>query len=95
MNSRTVLLLRLYVAGDGPNSELALLRLQEFCTEHLGDRYQLEIVDVIREPGRALADRVLLTPTLVRVSPAPERTIIGNLSESAVLARALGVGGPN
>lgn len=84
--------LRLYVAGDAPNSQLALQRLQEFCRAHLEGRYQLEIVDVIRQPERALADRVLLTPMLLRVKPAPVRTIIGNLSETAALARALGVG---
>lgn len=84
--------LRLYIAGDAPNSQLALERLREFCATHLADRHQLEIVDVIREPERALADRVLLTPTLLKLTPAPVRRIIGNLSEPAVLARAIGVG---
>lgn len=86
--------LRLYVAGDAQNSLLAVARLREFCAAHLANRYQLEIVDVIHEPGRALRDRVLLTPTLVKLSPAPVRRIIGNLNEPAALARALGVGSP-
>lgn len=85
-------MLRLYVAGDAPNSQLALQRLKEFCAEHLADQHQLEIVDIIRQPDRALADHVLLTPTLVKLEPAPVRTIVGNLSESAVLLRALGLG---
>ncbi len=92
MTKRSRVALRLYVAGDAPNSQLAVERLQAFCAEHLADQYQLEVVDVIREPGRALTDRVLLTPTLVKLAPAPVRTIIGNLGEPVVLARALGVG---
>ena len=93
MTERTRISLRLYVAGDAPNSQIAVERLRAFCAAHLADEYRLEIVDIIREPGRALADRVLLTPTLVKLEPAPVRTIIGNLSESEVLARVLGVEG--
>lgn len=93
MSRRARVDLRLYVAGDSPNSALAIARLQEFCAAHLADRYRLEIVDVIREPARAAADQVLLTPTLVKLSPAPRRTLIGNLGEPEVLARALGAGG--
>jgi hypothetical protein len=39
-----------------------------------------------------LADGVVVTPTLIKV-PAPERQIIGNLSEEAELLRALGLPG--
>lgn len=88
---RAPVVLRLYVAGDAANSELAVQRLRAFCAEHLPDRCELEVVDIIREPGRALADRILLTPTLVRLAPAPVRTIIGNLSDPAQLATVLGV----
>lgn len=91
MSARARVSLRLYVAGDAPNSQLAVQRLQAFCTEHLANRHSLEIVDIIREPGRALADRVLLTPTLVKLAPAPVRTVIGNLGDADVLAQALGV----
>lgn len=83
--------LRLYVAGDGPNSQLALQRLQAFCAAHLANRYHLEVVDVIKDPARALQDQVLLTPTLVKLEPAPVQTVIGNLREPELLARVLGV----
>jgi circadian clock protein KaiB len=72
---------RLYVSGDGPNSALAIANLNALCREHLMDRHEIEIVDVFREPKRALADEVVLTPMLMKLSPGPIRKIIGNLSQ--------------
>jgi circadian clock protein KaiB len=48
-------------------------------------------VDVTREPERALEDKVLLTPTLIKVAPAPARKIIGNLSDTPTVLLSLGL----
>jgi circadian clock protein KaiB len=80
---------RLYVAGDGPNSNQAIANLNALCREHLPERHEIEIVDVFREPQRALADGVVLTPMLVKILPAPIRKIIGCLSQPKPLLRAL------
>ena len=72
---------RLYVAGDGPNSAQAIANLNALCLEHLPERHEIEIVDVFREPKRAEDDRVVLTPTLIKLSPAPIRTVVGCLSQ--------------
>lgn len=82
----------LYVAGTGPNSTAALSNLQQFCQTHLPERHEIEVVDVFRHPERALSDGVLLTPMLVKLSPLPERKIIGSLSQDDVLLQALGLG---
>ncbi|MDB6118105.1 MAG: circadian clock protein KaiB [Verrucomicrobiaceae bacterium] len=79
---------RLYVAGEGPNSLQARANLHALCSEHLPDRHQIEIVDVVREPRRALEDNVLLTPTLVKLSPEPVRKVIGNLSQTPAILQA-------
>ena len=81
----------LYVAGDQPNSVQALANITAFCRLHLANRYELEVVNVFREPKRALTDGVFMTPTLVKVSPAPSRTVVGTLSDPAPLLRAFGV----
>ncbi len=73
---------RLYVVGDAPNSTKAILNLRALCNTHLPGRHEIEIIDVLLHPERALADGVLLTPLLLRVSPAPVRRMIGNLSHS-------------
>ena len=82
---------RLYVARDALNSVQAVANLNRFCREHLHDRHEIEIVDVFREPRRALAEGVLMTPTLIKMAPAPVRRIIGTLSQTATLVHALGL----
>lgn len=82
---------RLYIAGDGPNSAQAMVNLDAICREHLADRHEVEVVDVLREPQRALADLVMLTPLLVKLSPVPVRKIIGSLSQRETVLHALGL----
>jgi circadian clock protein KaiB len=86
-----VLNLRLYVAGDSPNSQMAVQRLRAFCDAHCPTKPTIEVIDVLRAPAKALEDAVILTPTLVRLDPAPVRRIVGNLSVESTLAHALGV----
>jgi circadian clock protein KaiB len=81
MKKRVHFKFRLYVAGNGPSSAQAVANLNALCREHLPERHEIEIVDVFREPKRAEADRVVLTPTLIKLSPAPIRTIVGCLSQ--------------
>lgn len=81
--------LRIYVAGDATNSAQAIANLRAICREHLPDRHTIEIVDVFRNPDRALTDRVFLTPTLIRVAPLPERRIVGTLRDTEIVLRSL------
>jgi circadian clock protein KaiB len=74
------LVLRLYVAGDAPNSARARANLRRMLSDVDPSTYTLEVIDCLDEPLRALADGVLVTPTLVRVQPVPQRTIVGSLS---------------
>lgn len=92
MNSNERIELCLYVAGNAPNSNRATANLQAICRKHLQDLCQVEIVDVLDDPQRALLDGVLVTPTLVKRSPAPFARIIGDLSETETVLDALGVG---
>ena len=82
---------RLYVAGDSTNSAAAVGNLNTLCREHLPDRHKIEIVDVFLEPERALADGVFLTPTIVKLSPAPVRKIVGALTQAAPFLQAIGI----
>ena len=80
---------RLFVAGDAPNSLQAVANLAAFCRDHLADRYEIEIVDVFREPKRALAEGIFMTPTLVALTPPPVRKVIGTLSHTQTVLLAL------
>ncbi len=85
---------RLYIAGDAPNSLRAMANLESLCREHLSGRYDIEVVDVLSQPERALTDGILMTPTLCKCTPPPTRKIIGNLSQTTPLLEALGLGPP-
>jgi circadian clock protein KaiB len=79
----------LYVAGDTENSALAIANLTALCEDHCAGRYKIEVVDVFKHPTRALADRIFMTPTLIRLAPLPARRVVGTLSQSQKLVRAL------
>ena len=83
--------LRLFVAGNTPNSMQANSNVNAFCRKHFPGCHRLEIVDVFRHPAQALAEHVFMTPTLVRLSPAPTVRIVGTLSHEGALMDALGL----
>ena len=72
--------LRLYVAGQSPKSLNAFANLKRMCEEHLPERYDIEIIDLIANPQLAASDEIVAIPTLVRRLPSPMRKIIGDLS---------------
>lgn len=82
---------RLYVAGDAPNSAQAVANLTALCRRHLLDRHEIDVVDVFREPQRALEDGIFMTPTLVKLSPSPALRIVGTLSDAQTVLQALGL----
>src|ERR1039458_708127 len=77
--------LRLYVAGQTPRSVRAFDNLKAMCAEHLKGRYQIEVIDLRKNPQLARGDQIVAIPTLVRRLPLPLRTIIGDLSNSMLL----------
>ena len=84
-----LLRLRLYVAGNGPNSMLAREHAMAICQTHYHDAFHLEIVDLLEFPERALVDGIIVTPTLLKLAPLPTQRIIGNLSDSSQVLIAL------
>lgn len=81
----------LFVAGDAPNSAQALSNLRALCEVRVPDRYTIAVVDVFQEPERALEEKIFMTPTLRRISPRPERRIVGTLSHAGNVADTLGL----
>jgi circadian clock protein KaiB len=80
--SEEVVVLRLYVAGQTPKSLAAISNLKRICTEHLNDRYRIEVIDLAKNPALARDHQILAIPTLVRSLPPPIRKIIGDLSDT-------------
>jgi len=83
------LVLRLYVAGDAPNSLRAVSNAKALCDQHFASRYELEVVDVLKHPRRAQADGVVVTPTLLKLQPLPGQRLVGSLSDSVAVLLTL------
>ena len=89
----TAVVMRLYVAGAAPNSVRARANLEAICQQYLKGNYQLEIVDVFEQPLRALADGVIVTPSLTKLFPLPATQVVGSLSDTSKVLLALGLEG--
>lgn len=75
-------ILRLYIAGQTPNSVTAIANLKKMCEEKLKGKYRIEVVDLLEKPQLAKGDQIIAIPTLVRRLPPPVKKIIGNLSKT-------------
>lgn len=89
MSEPAVFRFLLYVAGDGPNSVHAMANLRAICREYLPERHEIEVVDVLKDQERALSDKVMMTPLLVKLSPGTVRKIVGSLSQRDAVLQAL------
>jgi circadian clock protein KaiB len=86
-------LFRLFVAGDGANSQLALTNLRSLCGEHLKGRFKIEEVDVVKDFKAAVKHNILVTPALLLITPIPRVIILGNLSDRPKVMLALRLNG--
>ena len=78
---RKTYVLKLYVAGNTPNSVRALRTLKNILEQDFQGVYALKVIDVLKNPQLAEEDKILATPTLSKVLPPPVRKIIGDLSD--------------
>lgn len=83
---------RLFITGNSPNSLQAIANLTELCDTHLPGRHDIEIVDVLLDPKRALTESIFMTPMLVTDSPHPGHRIVGTLSHTEPILQILGLG---
>jgi circadian clock protein KaiB len=83
--------LRLFVAGEEANSRQARANLQRLCEEYLVGRFEVEIVDVLKDFRAAVAERVIVTPALIVAAPPPRTVVFGNLSDTPRVLAALGI----
>lgn len=83
--------LQLFVAGSTTQCLRALANIKTICEEHLAGRYELEVIDIYREPERARASQIFAVPTLIKHLPGPLRRLIGDLSDRERVLAGLNV----
>ena len=85
--------LTLFVSGASPLSVRAISNARLLCDTHLAGRNRLFVVDVQNDPEAMLNSGVLAAPTLIRSQPLPARMLVGDLSNTAKVLKALDLAG--
>lgn len=83
----------LYISAPSAHSQEALRLLDDFRRALARVDGTIDVIDVFEQPERALSDKVLATPTLVKRAPEPQRRLVGELGDVATALRRLGVEG--
>lgn len=82
---------RLFITGATPNSVRAVTNIKQICEDHLAGRYSLEIIDVYQQMEVAETEQLIALPLLIKKTPLPERRMIGDLSDTEKVLKALGL----
>jgi len=72
----------LYIAGVTPRSTNAIINIKKICEKYLKGRYELEVIDIYKQPVLAKGEQVLAVPTLIKKLPLPLRKFIGDMSDT-------------
>ena len=72
----------LYIAGNTQKTSTAVSNLKIICEDRLKDNYRIEVIDLLKNPQLARSEQIVAVPTLVRKSPLPKKSIIGDLSNT-------------
>ena len=73
--------LRLYVAGLTPRSTASIQSVKQLCEDFLKGRYDLEVIDIYRDPMLVKGDQIIAAPTLIKKLPLPLRRLIGDMAD--------------
>ena len=85
------LVLQLYVSGMSPKSLDAINRVKHLCDENLEGTFELEIIDLYKRPEAASEQQIVFSPSLVKKSPLPRKTLVGDLSNVDKVIKGLGL----
>ena len=85
------LILQLFVSGMSPKSMEAIENIKRLCDTHLEGAFDLEIIDLYKNPEAATINQVVFSPSLIKQLPLPKKTLIGNFSDSTKVIKGLGI----
>ena len=89
--SQEKLVLQLYVSGMSYKSMEAIENIKRLCDEHLKDAFELEIIDIYKNPELASEQSIVFSPSLIKQLPLPKKILIGTLKDSEKVIKALGI----
>ena len=90
-NGKQGFILRLFIAGMSSRSVAAIDSIKRICQQHLDGKYELEIVDLYLQPGRAKKHQIVAAPTLIKEKPLPARRLVGSMDDEDRVINGLNV----
>lgn len=81
--------LKLFVTGILPNSVRAIANIKAICNKYLKNGYELDIIDIYQLPDLAISEEIIAVPLLIKKFPLPEKRLIGDLSDTDKVLKAL------
>ncbi len=85
------LILKLYVSGMSRKSMEAIENIKFLCDEHLKGSFELEIIDIYKNPKLASEQHIVFSPSLLKKLPLPQKTLVGTLSDTKKVLKVLGI----
>ena len=79
----------LFISGMSVKSSHAIENLQNICEEFPEKKMKFDIIDIREEREKAAQYQIFVVPTLIKISPAPTRTILGDLSDKEKVLKIL------
>ncbi len=73
---------RLYTTGKSEKSQRIIDSIKQIVSNNFKAQYSLDTIDVLDNPSDAESDKIMVTPTLIKLSPPPVIRIIGDLGDS-------------
>ena len=83
--------LRLYLSSRSANGAAVAQMYRAVAQRLPADSVEIEVIDVFDQPARAQRDRIIATPTLIKVEPQPELRLIGSIGDEESILRHLGL----
>jgi CheY-like chemotaxis protein len=85
--------LALYVSAGAAASRAARDAVEQVLADFDASQVRYKVYDLVEEPLAGAADRVTLTPTLVRRYPKPQVWLLGSMRDPMIVSDLLRAGG--
>jgi circadian clock protein KaiB len=72
-------------------SMTAIENIKQLCDEHLQGAFELEVIDLYKNPAVASEQQIVFSPSLIKQFPLPKKTLIGNFSDTDKVIKGLGI----
>lgn len=82
---------RLYVASRTPVTEEKIHALEAGLKRTFNGTCVFEVIDILENPHLAGEDRVIATPTFIKLQPEPAQRIIGEFGDANKVLAVLGL----